>query len=300
MPQAEFTVTIGGLTHEAALALADQIDENHATLAVSVNETDERNAVWETIAYVETTGECGDLQAVYAHLNPIVAALPDENWVEKSLRGLAPVTAGRFFLYGSHDRAKRRAGGVSLEIDAGTAFGTGHHATTTGCLLALDHILKHSRPKNIFDLGCGTGVLAIAAQKVARSAVLATDIDVEATRVTYSNQKTNSISPRLRTLAAAGLLRPEIPALAPFDLIFANILARPLERLASGIANLLAPGGRVVLSGITTDQKRWIVARYRNQGLVFERAYMLNGWAALVMRRGRPSGPKRPCRYPNA
>ena len=206
-------------------------------------------------------------RAALAQRKAVITAVPNHDWVRQSLEGLPPVTAGRFFLHGSHDRCRRRAGGISLEIDAGTAFGTGHHGTTEGCLMALDHIIKKRRPRRILDVGCGTGVLAIAAARATRAKALASDIDPEAVRVTRHNARTNGVSPAIAAITAAGLNHPRLVATAPYDLIFANILARPLVSLAQGLSLILASGGALVLSGLTLDQCRWILAAYRNRGL---------------------------------
>ena len=213
--------------------------------------------------------------------------MPDEDWVRRSLEGLAPVVAGRFYLHGSHDRDKRRSGGHSFEIDAGTAFGTGHHGTTAGCMLILDRILKQQNPRRIFDLGCGTGVLAIAAAKACNVKVLATDIDPEAVRVTKLNATLNNLGPRIHALTAAGLHHHAIREAGPFDLIFANILARPLVSLAHGLTNLLEPGGTIVLSGLTRDQLRWVSAAYKARGLTPSHIIKIENWVALAMKRTR-------------
>ena len=218
--------------------------------------------------------------------------MPQQDWVRQSLEGLAPVTAGRFFLYGSHDRHRRRPGGVSLEIDAGTAFGTGHHGTTEGCLLALDTILKHRTPTRILDVGCGTGVLAIAAAKAAGRKALASDIDPEAVRVTIDNARLNGVRPQIESFVAAGLNHPRIAAGGPYDLIFANILARPLVALSTGLSRVLAPGGDLILSGLTLDQMRWIEATYLARGLTFSRRITRGNWATLVF--SKPQKKKRP------
>ena len=284
---ARFTLTAPATDLRSAEALADLIDQHIAlsALAVSVNETDETLNLWAV------TGWFGDeASAIHARdtlglEGSVIAPVPDVDWVRRSLEGLAPVTAGRFYLHGSHDRMRRRAGGVSLEIDAGTAFGTGHHGTTAGCLMALDHILKSVRPRRVFDLGCGTGVLAIAAARATGQCVLATDIDAEAVRVTLANAALNHLRPQLRGYTAAGLHHPAIRNAAPFDLIFANILARPLASLAQGLSALLAPGGALILSGLTRDQVRWIKACYLNRGLVLFRTLYLGNWGIVVLHR---------------
>ncbi|MFN0192326.1 MAG: 50S ribosomal protein L11 methyltransferase, partial [Aestuariivirga sp.] len=174
-------------------------------LAVSVNETDAQKGLWNVVAYFETETDAGSARDALELKAASIDPLPESDWVANSLSGLAPVMAGRFYLYGSHDRAQRRAGGISLEIDAGTAFGTGHHGTTAGCLLALDRELKRRRPQRVLDLGCGTGVLAIAAAAAIKRPVLATDIDPEAVRVTRLNAAKAGVGPLLRSFAAPGL-----------------------------------------------------------------------------------------------
>ncbi len=285
MSSARVTLTIGSLSHEAAHALSEQIESDFQIdpLAVSINETDEAKALWETVAWFESDELAHEARIVLSEPNAIIAAVPDLDWVKRSLEGLAPVAAGRFFLHGSHDRHVRRAGGISLEIDAGTAFGTGHHGTTSGCLEALDDILKRHRPRRILDLGCGTGVLAIAASQALKTKSLATDIDYEAVRVTMNNAALNGVKPLLRGQTAAGLHHGSIRQSAPYDLIFANILARPLAMLAPSLCNILASGGHLILSGLTFDQKRWIAACYQNRGLTIAKTIRKENWMAIVM-----------------
>lgn len=286
MTEARFILTFPATALDDAQVLADAIDAHIAidALAVTVNEVDEDKALWSASAYfpdAESAAEARTLVGLSGEISPV----PDVDWVRKSLEGLAPVTAGRFFLHGSHDRDKRRAGGFNFEIDAGTAFGTGHHGTTAGCLLALDDILKRNAPRRIFDLGCGTGVLAIAAARATRQRVLATDIDPEAVRVTVANARLNALAPLTRAHTAAGLHHPVIRQSATYDLIFANILARPLAALAQGITGLLAPGGHVILSGLTREQLRWIKACYATRGLLHARTIFMGNWVALVMKK---------------
>ncbi len=286
MTEARYTLTSPATDLATAQDLADLIDSHIAidALAVTINETDETQNLWAVTAYFPDQASAHHANTTLG-LGADIAPVPDVDWVRKSLEGLAPVTAGRFFLHGSHDRAKRRAGGYSFEIDAGTAFGTGHHGTTAGCLLALDGILKRHRPCRIFDLGCGTGVLAIAAARATRHGVLATDIDPEAVRVTAANARLNALGPLTRAHTAAGLHHPVIRNAAPYDLIFANILARPLAALAQGLSAILAPGGHLILSGLTRDQLRWIKACYTARGLVHAQTIFMGNWVALVMRR---------------
>jgi ribosomal protein L11 methyltransferase len=266
--------------------LADAIDEHIAidALAVTVNETDEARALWNAAAYFpdeESATAARTLMGRDAEITPV----PQVDWVRKSLEGLAPVTAGRFFLHGSHDRARRRAGGQSFEIDAGTAFGTGHHGTTAGCLLALDDILKRHTPRRIFDLGCGTGVLAIAAARATRRPVLATDIDPEAVRVTIANARLNALGPLTRAHTAAGLHHPVIRQSAPYD---SGLRQHPRPPAGGAGARPLrphAPGGHLILSGLTREQLRWIKACYQTRGLIHARTIFMGNWVALVMKR---------------
>ena len=294
MTEARFTLTIPALSHDAAQALAAALEENIFIdpLAVTINETDEAKALWELALYFGSEADAEAARAIGALAEGRVAPMPQQDWVRQSLEGLAPVSAGRFFLHGAHDRPRRRAGGVSLEIDAGTAFGTGHHGTTEGCLLALDGILKRRAPARILDVGCGTGVLAIAAAKATRRAALAGDIDPEAVRVTRANATLNGVKPEVTSITAAGLNHPLIAAGGPYDLIFANILARPLVALATGLARTLAPGGDLILSGLTAEQMRWIEATYRSRGLAMACRIRRGNWATLVFT--RPKRKKRP------
>ena len=284
MTTARVILTVPALTLAAAEDIADRFENDFRIepLAVTINETDEAKKLWEAVAYFENESEAQNAKHALELATGIISTLPDTDWVKHSLEGLAPVIAGRFFLHGSHDRAKKRSGGVPLEIDAGTAFGTGHHGTTAGCLLALDSILKRRKPKRILDLGCGTGVLGIAAAQATKRKTLATDIDPEAVRVTQLNAALNGVAPLILGVTAPGLKHTKIVSGAPYDLIFANILARPLIALAQGLASILAPGGNLILSGLTRDQLRWVQASYRNRGLVCSHTLLMGNWATLV------------------
>jgi ribosomal protein L11 methyltransferase len=285
MTTARVILTIPALSLAAAEETANRFENNFRIepLAVTINETDEAKNLWETVAYFAREAEAHEAKQLLQLSSGIISTLPDTDWVKHSLEGLAPVVAGRFFLHGSHDRERRRHGGVPLEIDAGTAFGTGHHGTTAGCLLALDAILKRGKPKRILDLGCGTGVLAIATAQATKRKTLATDIDPEAVRVTRLNAALNGVGPLINGVTAPGLKHMRIASGAPYDLIFANILARPLISLAQGLKSILAPSGNLILSGLTRDQVSWVSAAYRNRGLVCSQTLLLGNWATLTL-----------------
>jgi ribosomal protein L11 methyltransferase len=222
----------------------------------------------------------------FAELDPveiIIGQLPDTDWVRESLSGLAPVVAGRLFVHGSHDRHLRPPAAISLEIDAGLAFGTGHHHTTRGCLLALQDVLKHMKPRSILDVGCGTGVLAIAAAILTRSPALASDIDPEAIPVARQNAGINATGALVRCLLAGGIHHREIRRSQPYDLVFANILAGPLVALAPDLSSVVSRRGRLILAGLTTDQARQVISAYRAQGMVVSARRDLEGWAILTL-----------------
>lgn len=294
----QFTLTIEGLTEARANEFASVIEDGaEPPLAVTLNETDETGKIWNVVAYFASAAEARDaaerLRPLLGPSSFTIAALPEVDWVRRSLEGLAPVAAGRFYLHGSHDHARKREGGISLEIDAGTAFGTGHHGTTAGCLLAFDSLLKRSAPARILDLGCGTGILALAAARALRRPVLASDIDPIAVEVTRGNARNNGALPLIAAVTAPGLKHRLITDKAPYDLVFANILARPLIALAGDLARSLAPGGTLILSGLTRDQEQAVRAAYRNHGLVPASPLRLGNWSVLVFTQ---ASPRKSCR----
>jgi ribosomal protein L11 methyltransferase len=217
----------------------------------------------------------------------VFETLAPTDWVRKSLEGLIPVEAGRFVVHGSHDRARVRANRIGIEIEAALAFGTGHHGSTRGCLLALDRIAKSRRPRSALDIGTGTGVLAIAAARALRRPVLASDIDRRAVTTARENARLNRARAYVEIVHRTGLAAQRFRQRAPFELIFANILLEPLRQLATPMARLVAPSGQVVLSGLLLSQAGPALASYRARGLVLVRRIRLEGWATLVLARPR-------------
>ena len=209
-----------------------------------------------------------------------VEPLPDQDWIKLSQQGLPPVRAGRFFVHGAHDQGKVPDGVIPIRIEAGLAFGTGHHETTALCLAVLSD-LAHRPFKNVLDLGSGTGLLALGAAKLWRKPVLASDIDPVAVEVTGENARANGVGPLVRAVVADGLVHPTLSANAPYDLVIANILAGPLTRLAPQIVKALKPGGMLVLSGLLHNQEAMILSFYHRLRFLGRRRE--GPWSALVL-----------------
>jgi ribosomal protein L11 methyltransferase len=213
-----------------------------------------------------------------------LATVPDENWVAISQAALPPVAAGPFLVHGSHDRAAARGRRYAIEIEAGEAFGTAHHASTRGCLLALDRLARRRQFYRVLDLGCGSGVLAIAAAKrFPAAAAICTDIDALAIDVARANARINGVASRLKLATATGVDHASLRGRRRFDLVFANILAEPLIELAPRVTRLLESGGFVVLSGLLESERRAVRAAYAASGLSDWSAMSLNGWATLTL-----------------
>jgi ribosomal protein L11 methyltransferase len=206
-----------------------------------------------------------------------------KDWVKASLEDLVPVPAGRFVVHGQHDRARVPPNKLGIEIEAALAFGTGHHGTTRGCLLLLDHVLKAHRPARLLDLGTGTGVLAIAAAKALHRPVLASDIDGPSVKVARDNARLNDVGHLAQVIRAVGFAAPDFARHGPFDLVLANILANPLRQLAGPMSGHLAPSAQVILSGLLTPQAPGVIAAYRARGLVPVRHLKIEGWSSLLL-----------------
>ena len=227
-----------------------------------------------------------------------LAPLPDTDWVGESQKHLQPVLAGRLFVHGSHDRDRARPGRINLLVEAGQAFGTGHHETTKGCLLTLDRLARHARPRSALDLGSGSGVLAMAVARLWHMPVIAGDIDPVATATARDNLRVNRIPARpscvpawtrgwgVALLTAAGMDHPALRSGPGFDLVTANILAGPLKRLAPVLAPRVASGGYLVLSGLLRAQESKVLAAYRQRGLFLIERRILGQWPTLLLRRG--------------
>jgi ribosomal protein L11 methyltransferase len=213
-----------------------------------------------------------------------IEPVPDRNWVAEAESLRQPVRAGRFLIHGAHDRGRIARQPHAIEIDASLAFGTAHHASTRGCLLALDGLLKAGKPGRVLDIGTGSGILAIAAAKTPGATVLACDNDPVAVVIAAENARKNGVAARVRVVRSEGLAHPLLRRRRA-DLLFANLLLRPLLELAPDFARALRPGGVCVLSGILSSQATQVVARYRNLGFTLRGRIPSDGWTTLIMSR---------------
>jgi ribosomal protein L11 methyltransferase len=286
------------VAHKLVEQLADRLADDN--VAVSVTETGKGTSA--LAVYFRDWRDRDKLRAAVAAAAGRKAAralrfsrLDTADWVGESLQGLAPVEAGRFVVHGAHDRGGVPVNRIGIEIEAALAFGSGHHGTTRGCLLALDRIsksLREPRPRarrmtgaRILDIGTGSGVLAIAAARALRRRVIATDIDPEAVAVARANVRLNRAAALVAIEKANGVSVAGWSSARGFEIIFANILLQPLLRLASPLRRRIAPGGRIVLSGLLRAQANAVIAAYRP--LALERRVELDGWVTLVLARRR-------------
>jgi len=273
--------------HTLAAALQDLIEPTPDALTLF-----EHGTGWRIDAYYEGAPDGVALGRALIEITGIdagvfeVSAVPDENWVAISQSALPPVYAGRFVIHGSHDRGRVARGPNAILIDAGEAFGTAHHATTSGCLSAIDRVARRRVYSNVLDLGCGSGVLAIAvARLLPRALILASDVDIPSVAVAAENARINGVASRIHVFPAAGLDHPFIRHAGKFDLLIANILAGPLIMLAKQIAGAVKPGGTVLLSGLLIPQAPQVIAAYRASGFRLERHDRVYGWSTLELTR---------------
>ena len=275
-PRAEAEAAAAAIDADVALEVA----------TYSILEEDEDRGLWRIDAFPVSSQEADGLRGVlerFPDLHVVTETLADADWLAMALSGLPPVRAGRFFVYGMHDRGRTPPNAVNLRIEAGAAFGTGHHGTTVGCLYAYDRLLKSARFPKVLDVGAGTGVLAIAAARTGSPLALGTDIDRVSVRIANENARVNAV--RARFVHASGLNDRRVSSGAPYDLVFANILARPLVSLAQDIRGALRPGGYAILSGLLRTQERFVRAAYLNRGFKLESRVRRDAWATLVLRR---------------
>jgi ribosomal protein L11 methyltransferase len=222
----------------------------------------------------------------------VLAYLPPKDWVAENQRLLAPLRIGRFFIQGAHFKGKPPRGAVPLQIDASIAFGTGRHETTRGCLLALDRLARAGRRvKRPLDIGCGSGILALAIARLWPAPVLGVDTDLNSVAVARENMRLNRAADRVRIVHGHGFGTSAVRRAGPFDLIVANILAGPLCRLARGFGRHLAPGGTAIMSGLMTDQEAQVIAAQERHGLRLRRRARLDDWSVLEF--GRPAKQER-------
>ncbi len=280
---------------DAALAVAAALDE--VAGAVSAFEVAEDAALWHVEAYPRAPVLDAALEVRLAlaaaasggRLVQIVEErLPERDWLAENRRAFPPLRIGRFFVHGSHWQGAVPAGAIAIEIDAATAFGTGEHPSTRGCLVALDFLARRRRFARPLDIGTGSGILAIAAAKRLHRRVVASDVDCGAVRVASHHVRRNGLAGQVRVVCAPGYRSSALRG-AEYDLIFANILARPLALMARDLGRAIAPGGVAVLAGLLRRQEALVVAAHRAQGLSLERRLVIEGWSTLILRSGQRS-----------
>jgi len=289
MPTYTALTTVAG--SDAAERLGAALEAlDPAPTGLGVFEMEDGSGLWEVGGYFDAPPDGAALAllaAAFGARDFAVSELPETDWVAKVRRDLRPVEAGRFFVHGSHDAGAIPPGRVALLIEASMAFGTGHHGTTQGCLLAIERLAAAgAEPKRILDLGCGTAVLAMAAAHAWPGAeVVASDIDPVAVEVARANLEANGLSSRIPCVEAAGLDHARIAGLAPFDLVLANILKAPLLALAPGLATVIAPAGTAILSGILCDQAPEVVRGYSACGFNETDRIEIVDWVTLSLAR---------------
>ncbi|WP_411974665.1 50S ribosomal protein L11 methyltransferase [Sulfitobacter faviae] len=286
MPTFTALTTLEG--RDPAYALGDAMERlTPEPTGVGVFEVEDGSGLWEVGGYFEEAPDTAALAVLAKAMGAkefTVSELPETDWVAHVRRELAPVEAGRFFVYGSHDADKVPEDCEPLLIEAAMAFGTGHHGTTLGCLKALDRLANEGfHGKNVADIGCGTAVLAMAAARIWPETVLASDIDEVAVEVAQANVDANGLTGRVTCVEAAGFDHPALAEAAPFDLVFANILKGPLVALAPDMAAALQPGGYAILSGLLNEQAEEVIEVYARSGINLTRRESIGDWTTLTL-----------------
>ncbi len=288
MPTYTALTTLSG--RDAAEALGEALEAlEPAPTGVGVFEIEDGSGLWEVGAYFDAAPDevaLALLAAAHGAARFTVSVLPETDWVAHVRRELAPVVAGRFFVHGSHDADGVPEDAEPLLIEASMAFGTGHHGTTQGCLRALDALSDAPPPARVADIGCGTAVLAMAAARLWPEArVIASDMDPVAVEVAEANLAANGLAGRVACRVAEGFRHPDLAAAAPFDLIVANILKAPLIALAPDMAAHCSPRGRLILSGLLTEQGDDVTAHYARHGFSLEKSERIVDWITLQFRK---------------
>lgn len=292
MPTFTALTTLDDRDAAQALALALE-DMDPEPAGIGAFEMEDGSGLWEVGAYFEAAPDAivlALLAAAHGARPFTVSELPETDWVAQVRRELAPVEAGRFFVYGSHDADRAAAlpdDRIALLIEASMAFGTGHHGTTLGCLVALDRlVLEGIAVTRVADVGCGTAVLAMAAARAWGISVVAGDIDPVAIEVAAANLSANGLSGRVDLFVGAGFDHDTCRAATPFDLVFANILKGPLVELAPEMGRAVHPGGHAILSGILNEQADTVVSTYSEAGFSRVTADVIGDWTTLTLQRG--------------
>jgi ribosomal protein L11 methyltransferase len=272
------------------------IESAFGDVAVSVSsfEQDEKTAQWKIELLLESPVDEADINARCVIIKEVmhidtgafsIEAVEKKDWLSEVARMFPPLSIGRFFIHGSHHDEGFPASSIPLLVDAGAAFGSGEHGTTSGCLLALEYMLKRKRIANVLDMGCGSGILAIAFAKAKHKRAWAVDIDPVSVRVTSENTRFNQVHHFVRCRVQNGYQGPLVKQKGPFDLVFANILARPLTKMAKHLKRALKPGGVAILSGLLHNQERMVLAAHEAQGLRLIKRWHREGWSTLLIRR---------------
>ena len=286
--------TFSALTTVLGKEGADRLGEAMERLTpeptgVGVFEVEDGSGLWEVGGYFIDAPDIGGLDLLAAAFSAkpfVVSEIPETDWVAHVRRELAPVEAGRFFVYGSHDSDQVPEECEPLLIEAAMAFGTGHHGTTLGCLRALDRLANEGfSGKSVADIGCGTAVLAMGAARIWTGDVIASDIDEVAVDVARVNVSANKLEGRVRCVEAAGFDNPELSAAGPFDLIFANILKGPLIMLAPEMCANLERDGYLILSGLLNEQADEIIDVYARSGANLVHHEVIGEWSSLTLRK---------------
>ncbi|MBV7377891.1 50S ribosomal protein L11 methyltransferase [Maritimibacter dapengensis] len=288
MPTWTALTTLAGQAKAEALGNAMETLSPEPT-GVGVFEMEDGSGLWEVGGYFTEEPDLAGLallSTMHGAKDFVVSELPETDWVAHVKRELAPVEAGRFFVYGAHDADRLPSDKVGLKIEAAMAFGTGHHGTTLGCLSALDRLAERGVvARNVADIGCGTAVLAMAAAKIWPNPVIASDIDEVAVEVARANVKANGVEDRVHVVEAAGFDHADLKAAAPFDLVFANILKGPLVSLAPDMGTMISDGGRAILSGILNPQADEVVSAYEAVGFVVAQRSEYGDWTTLTLQK---------------